>query len=217
MRPTALAWGVAGLGALGLTLLAGWWQVDGPGSPVASGLSLADGAAQQDERPMALTDMAFRLTDQEGNSVGPGTLTGRPSMVFFGFTYCPDVCPTTLSDISVWLDAMGEDAEQLNTIFITVDPERDTEPVLAEYVGYFHPAIRGWTGPADEIDRAADAFGVIYERVPTDNGDYTMKHTASIFLFDASGRFVSTIDYHEPSDTAVLKLSRIFPDSSEKF
>lgn len=196
-RRALLGYGAAGLGALGLTLFAGWWQVDGPGAPEPIG-----------QRPLALPSMDFRLTDHDGQPVGPETLIGRASMVFFGFTYCPDVCPTTLSDITGWLDALGEDAERLNVVFITVDPERDTAEAMAEYVGYFHPAIRGWTGPEAQIARAAEGFRAHYERVPTQGGDYTMNHTASVFLFDADGRFVGTIDYHEPREIAVPKIRR---------
>ena len=196
-RRAVLGYGAAGMGALSLALFAGWWQVDGPGA-----------SEPVDGRPLPLTAMDFRLTDHEGNEVGPETLTGEPTMVFFGFTFCPDVCPTTLSDISGWLDALGEDAERLNVIFITVDPERDTVEAMAEYVGYFHPAIRGWTGQADQIARAVEGFRATYERVPAESGGYTMNHTASVFLFDAAGRFVSTVDYHEPRKFAVPKIRR---------
>ncbi|MFY0595209.1 MAG: SCO family protein [Cognatishimia sp.] len=194
---TTLKCAYAGIAAIALTLAVGWWQVDGPG------------ASEQTERqPFALTEMEFSLSDHEGDEVGPETLIGRPTMVFFGFTYCPDVCPTTLSDISGWLDDLGEDAEGMNVVFITVDPERDTVEAIAEYVGYFHPSIRGWTGTQEEIARAAQGFRARYERVPTDGGDYTMNHTASVFLFDIEGRFTTMIDYHEPREFAVPKIRR---------
>ena len=195
-RRRFLGYGAAGLGALGLTLFVGWWRFDGPGAPVAA-----------DQRPVDLMAMDFRLTDHEGDAVGPETLIGRASMVFFGFTFCPDVCPTTLADISGWLDDLGADAERLNVVFITIDPERDTVSAMQEYVGYFHPALRGWTGSPDEIARAAEGFRVIYEKVPVEGG-YTMNHTAGVFLFNAEGRFVSTIDYHEPREFAVPKIRR---------
>ncbi|WP_420406426.1 SCO family protein [Nisaea sp.] len=159
--------------------------------------------------------MAFRLSDHEGIEVGPEALIGRPTMVFFGFTYCPDVCPTTLSEISGWLDDLGEEAEEMNVVFITVDPERDTIEAMADYVAYFHPSIRGWTGPEDEIARAAQGFRARYERVQTDGGDYTMNHTASVFLFDATGRFTTMIDFHEPRKFAVPKIRRSLNEESE--
>lgn len=196
-RRTILGYGAAGAGALVFALFVGWWQVDGPGAPEPVG-----------QRPLALSAMDFSLTDHEGNEVGPETLIGHPSMVFFGFTYCPDVCPTTLSDISGWLDDLGEEAEEMNVVFITVDPERDTVEVMAEYADYFHPSIRGWTGPEEEVARAVKGFRARYERVPIAGGSYTMNHTASVFLFNAAGRFVTMIDYHEPRDIAVPKIKR---------
>ncbi|WP_322895558.1 MULTISPECIES: SCO family protein [unclassified Yoonia] len=203
-RRTFLGYGAAGLGACGLTFLAGWWQVDGPGAP-----------EQAAERPLALTQMDFRLTDHENQPVGPETLAGRTALVFFGFTYCPDVCPTTLADISGWLDALGADAGRLNVVFITVDPARDTVAAMADYVGYFHPAIRGWTGPPAQIARAAAGFRATYQKVPADNGDYTMNHTASVLMFDVTGRFAGTIDYHEPREFALPKIRRVLQTETE--
>ena len=204
MRRRLLGIGAAGVGALCLALFVGWWQVDGPGAPKPAG-----------QRPLPIAAMDFRLTDHEGNDVSPETLVGRPTMAFFGFTFCPDVCPTTLSDISGWLDAMGEDAQRLNVIFITVDPERDTVEAMAEYVRNFHPAIRGWTGTPEQISRAVDGFRAMYRKATTDSGDYTMNHTASIFLFDAEGQFIVTIDYHEPREFAVPKIRRALQEDTE--
>ena len=203
-RRTILRYGAVGAGALVIALFVGWWQVDGPGVPEPEG-----------QRPLALSAMDFSLTDHEGNEVGPETLIGRPAMVFFGFTYCPDVCPTTLSDISGWLDDLGDAARDLNVVFISVDPERDTVEAMAEYVGYFHPSIRGWTGPEEEVARAVRGFRARYERVLTDRGDYTMNHTASVFLFDAAGRFITMIDYHEPREFAAPKIRRALEQETE--
>lgn len=157
---------------------------------------------------MPLTGMDFALTDHEGRSVGPETLIGRPSLVFFGSTWCPQVCPTTLADISHWLDGLGAEAEMLNTVHITVDPERDTAEAMAEYVGYFHPQIRGWTGSPAQIEQAAEGFRMRYEKVALEGGDYTMNHTAGVFLFDAAGALVSFIDNHEPREFALPKIRR---------
>ena len=142
---------IAAIGAAAVfaALFVGWWQVDGPGADPVPG-----------KRPVPLTTMDFRLTNQDGRDVGPETLIGEPSLVFFGFTYCPDVCPTTLSDISGWLDELGPDAEDLNTVFITVDPDRDTVETMVEYVSYFHPQIQGWTGSPDQIAAFAEKADV---------------------------------------------------------
>ena len=197
---------IAAIGAAAVfaALFVGWWQVDGPGADPAPG-----------KRPMPLSSMDFSLTDQDGRDVGPETLIGEPSLVFFGFTYCPDVCPTTLSDISGWLDELGPDAEDLNTVFITVDPDRDTVETMAEYVSYFHPQIQGWTGPPNQIAAIADGFHATYEKVEGENGEYTMNHTAGVFLFGATGRFVTTIDYHEPREFAVPKIRRAMQNRTE--
>ena len=204
-RRTLLSFGAAACGALGIILFVGWWQVDGPGAPVPVG-----------QPPLPLTQMEFQMVDQDGLSVGPETLLGRPTMAFFGFTFCPDVCPTTLSDISGWLDDLGDDAAEMNVVFITVDPERDTVAVMSDYVGYFHPSIQGWSGTPDETRRATDGFRAKYEKVPTGDGDdYTMNHTASVFLFDAEGQFAGTIDYHEPREFAVPKIWQAFEQNRE--
>ena len=203
-RRTFFTYGAAISGALALTLFIGWWRVDGPGAsePVV-------------QRPLPLTQMDFQMTDQGGETVGPASLLGNPSMVFFGFTYCPDVCPTTLSDISGWLDDLGEAVAEMNVVFITVDPERDTVDAMAEYVSYFHPAIQGWSGTLEETARAAEGFRASYEKVATD-GDYTMNHTASVFLFDAEGQFASIIDYHEPREFAAPKIRRVLARAEEE-
>ena len=202
MRTAKIA--AIGAAAIFAALFVGWWQVDGPGADPAPG-----------KRSLPLTAMEFSLTDQDGREVGPETLIGQPILAFFGFTHCPDVCPTTLSDISGWLDEIGPDAEDLNTVFITVDPDRDTVETMAEYVSYFHPQIQGWTGSPDQIAAIADGFRVTYEKVEAENGEYTMNHTAGVFLFDATGRFVTTIDYHEPREFAVPKIRRAMQNRTE--
>jgi len=204
-RRQLLIYGSAAGFGLALTLFAGWWQVDGPGAPEAAA-----------KRPLPLTQMDFQMTDQAGETVGPETLIGNLSMVFFGFTYCPDVCPTTLSDISGWLDDLGDEVADMNVVFITVDPERDTVEAMAEYVSYFHPAIQGWSGSPQQTRQAAAAFRANYEKVSTESGDYTMNHTASVFMFDTEGRFAGTIDYHEPREFAVPKIRRVLARSKEE-
>lgn len=203
-RRSLLTYSSAAIGALALTLFIGWWQVDGPGAPEPVA-----------ERPLPLTQMEFQMTDQNGATVGPKKLLGNPSMVFFGFTYCPDVCPTTLSDISGWLDDLGDDVADMNVVFITVDPQRDTVAAMSEYVSYFHPAIQGWSGTLEGTKQAADGFHVKYEKVVTEEGDYTMNHTASVFLFGAGGQFAGTIDYHEPREFAVPKIRRVLARAEE--
>lgn len=184
--------------AVAVALVVGWWQVDGPGAA----------EVVDDKRPLPLTEMAFMMTDQDGRAVGPGDLVGRPSLVFFGFTSCPDVCPTTLSDISIWLEELGPAADDLDAVLITVDPARDTVVALADYLTYFDPRIRGWTGSDDQVAAAARGFRATYEKVARGDGDYTMNHTAGVFVFRADGSFANIIDFHEPRKFAVPKIRR---------
>lgn len=189
--------------ALGATVFAGWWQVDGPGAPSAP--TVGDGA---EKIPLPLSAMDFELTDHRGRAVRPSDWIGRPTLVFFGFTYCPDVCPTTLSNIAAWLDDLGDGGRRLNVAFVSVDPERDTPEALADYVSAFHPRIVGHTGTPEQVAGAARAFRVAYAKVQA-GGDYTMDHTALVFLMDRNGRFSGTIDIHEDRRSALSKLRRL--------
>lgn len=159
--------------------------------------------------PAPLGTMAFELVDDRGTVVRPGDLVGRPALVFFGFTFCPEICPTTLGRLGTWLDALGPRADLIQPVLVTVDPERDTVEALSDYVSAFDPQLRGWTGTPEQIARAAGAFGVVYRKAPLEGGGYTMDHTATVFLFRADGAFASTIDYHERPEFAVAKLERL--------
>ncbi|MGR3837896.1 MAG: SCO family protein [Cognatishimia sp.] len=181
------------------TIFVGWWQVDG--------VKMLQPREQPSALPLPFYQMDFTLTDHTGRKVVPQNWVGRPTLVFFGFTYCPDVCPTTLMDISGWLEALGDEASQLQAVFVTVDPGRDTIEVIAEYMSNFHPNIIGYVGTSDELSKAAKSFRVIYEKLPTE-GQYTMNHTASIFIYNSDGKFISTIDYHESRANAALKIKR---------
>lgn len=133
----------------------------------------------------------FALTDQAGKLRSDGDFRGRLMLVYFGFTYCPDVCPTDLQAISLALDKLGGDADSVQPIFITVDPERDTASHLADYVSLFHPQLIGLTGSAEAIAKVADAYKVYYAKVPLkDAGDYTVDHTAYIYLMDRDGSYL---------------------------
>ena len=196
MRRRTVILGAAGaLGAAAGTLALGAWRSRGIAPP-------------DPDRPLPLDRMDWRLTDHDGRKVAAADWLGRPAMVFFGFTWCPDVCPTTLSDISLWLEELGPEADRLVVALITVDPARDTPAALANYLSSFDPCIRGLTGSQAEIGRTAESFRVKYERIPQD-GSYTMNHTAGVFLFDGGGRFVSVIDFHEDRRYALPKLRRI--------
>lgn len=151
----------------------------------------------------------FRLVSDEGKTVTRDDLLGKPTVLFFGFTFCPEVCPTTLGELAVHMKDLGPDADRLNYVFVSVDPERDSPAKLHEYLGFFDPRIRGLTGTPDEIANVAKGYGIYYRRVPIEGGGYTMDHTASTLLLDAAGGFVGTIAYGEASQTALAKLKRL--------
>jgi len=133
---------------------------------------------------------AFTLVDQNGRTVTERTFLGKPHLVFFGFTHCPDVCPTKLFEISEVLRATGDKGRDLRALFVTVDPERDTPEVLKSYLGSFDDRIVGLTGDRAAIDAAVKAFRAYARKVPLKDGDYTMEHTALVYLMDKDGRFV---------------------------
>ena len=129
--------------------------------------------------------------------------------MFFGYTYCPDVCPTTLAESAVWKSELGLDNTQLRTIFVTVDPERDTKDVLTQYLSYYPGGI-GLVGTPEQTEAAKASFGAMSEKTELDvGGFYLVNHTASVFLIDADGRFEGTIAYGEAKDTAVAKIKKL--------
>jgi protein SCO1/2 len=194
------AWlAIAVLGFLSVALAIGWWRVDGP--TVARYLPR--------EAQALRIGGPFRLTDHSGRRVTEQDFAGRPVMLFFGFTHCPDVCPTALFEMTTRLAALGEGGARLQALFVTVDPERDTAEQLALYLGSFDPRILGLTGSRAEVEAAAAAFRVVARRVPQEGGGYTMDHTTSVFLMDSSGRFAGTIDHHEDNEAALAKMRRL--------
>ena len=133
----------------------------------------------------------FTLTDQNGRTVTDQDFKGRPFLVFFGFTHCPDVCPTTLFEVSEILRTLGPDADRVRAVFITVDPERDTPEVMKDYLSSFDSRLYGLTGDPAAVAAVAKAYRVYFKKVPLDQGGYTMDHTAIVYLMDKNGRFVS--------------------------
>ena len=150
----------------------------------------------------------YQLVTASGDPFTFDSLVGKPSMLFFGFTHCPEVCPTSLAEMASWYEALGDEAEELNAWFITVDPERDTAEVIGDYVSWTG-RVTGVTGTPDEVASVARAWGAHFEKVPLEGGDYTMDHTASVYLINDRGEFEGTIAYRENSDTAVAKLKRL--------
>ena len=159
--------------------------------------------------PAAQIGGPFRLVDDTGASVTEATLAGKPSAIYFGYTYCPEVCPTTLLDLSRWIKKLGPDADKLNYAFISIDPDRDTPSLMHTYLSSFDKHIRGLTGTPGQIARIAQEYRVYYKRIPTEDGGYVMDHTALIYLMGADGRFVSMIAYQENDASALAKLRNL--------
>lgn len=151
----------------------------------------------------------FRLTSHEGKPFTEADLKGKPFVVFFGFTHCPEVCPTTLYDLTKDLEALGKDADDLRVAFITVDPARDTPELIKSYLSSFDPRIVGLTGTEEEIAAAAKVYKVYYRKVPTEGGDYTMDHSATLLLMDSKGEFYGTSNFQESQDVRRSKLRQL--------
>ncbi len=155
----------------------------------------------------------FKAVNTKGETVTRDAMLGRPHAVFFGFTHCPDVCPTTLYEAGLWLQEIGDKGDDIDVYFVTVDPERDTAEVLGDYLRAFDSRISGITGDADQIDKMVKAWRVYARKVDTEDG-YTVDHTATTFLMDAEGHLVSTISYGEDSDVAVKKIRNLIDKSA---
>jgi protein SCO1 len=151
----------------------------------------------------------FALVNQDGEPVTEEAILNKTGAWFYGFTNCPDVCPTALAEMAGLLKALGVDAAKLNAVFVTVDPERDTVPVMKEYVGFFDPRIVGLTGELSAVEAMVKSRFIYFAKVPKDDGSYTMDHSASIYLTNAKGEFVGTLDAEEPLDTKLAKLKRL--------
>lgn len=151
----------------------------------------------------------FALVGTDGQRVTEADFSGKARAMFFGFTHCPDVCPTTLAEAGSWLEALGPDADKLAIMFVTVDPERDTPEAMKTYLSSFDPRIVGLSGTPEEIAAVVKSHRVYARKVALEGGDYTMDHSAAVLLFDKDGRFVGTVDYQAPADQAVAKLKRL--------
>lgn len=145
----------------------------------------------------ALVGGPFSLVDQDGRRVTEKDFLGKYMLVFFGFTYCPDVCPTELQVMSAALDELGTAGNNIQPVFVSIDPERDTPEVIKQYVGNFHPRLVGLTGSAGEIATIARAYRVYYKKAASSaaSGDYEMDHSTTIYLMDREGRFRKHFGY----------------------
>ena len=152
----------------------------------------------------------FQLTDQSGQAVSQKDMEGHPTLIFFGFTHCPDVCPTSLFEISEVLKALGKNADRVNAYFVTVDPERDTPAAMKDYLSSFDPHLQGLTGSPDQVAKVITEYRVYAKKVPLKDGDYTMDHTALIYLMDRDGRFISPFNLKRTPEQAAADLKHYF-------
>lgn len=151
----------------------------------------------------------FTLTGSDGKTVTDKSFAGKPFAIFFGFTRCPEVCPTTLARMASLREQLGKDGDKFEIVFVSVDPEHDKPADIGSYISLFKTPIHGLTGTDAQLAAIEKAYGVYVKKVPLEGGDYTVDHTAAIYLMDRQGRFVTTIDYHENDRVALEKLKRI--------
>jgi len=164
--------------------------------------------------PAHRIDPRYLLQDHNGHAVTNLDFPDQYQMIYFGYTYCPDICPTSLAVAAAALDLLGDKAERIQPLFITVDPARDSAKVLRDYTAYFHPRMLGLIGSEDMVARVAAGFRVKYEKVPSDTDPqrYFMDHTASLFLLGPDGSFRTKFAHGIPADDLAERLDRIIPD-----
>ncbi|MXN66016.1 SCO family protein [Stappia sp. GBMRC 2046] len=156
----------------------------------------------------------FELVDgATGKTVTEADFKGKPSAYFFGYTFCPDVCPTTLAETQGWIEELGEDADKMNFAFVSVDPERDTPEIVGDYVSAFDKRIHALSGSQEQIDKIVKNYRVYVKKVTRTNGEYLVDHSAGVYLMDANNEFRGTISYGESHENAVAKLRRLIENS----
>ena len=190
-----LLWALVGVAAIG-----GIWLALNPPRP-------AD--RQVTELPLSSFGGPFTLTGSDGRPFSSSRLNGKPAAIFFGFTHCPDVCPTTLARLAKLRRDLARGEDGFSIVFISVDPERDRPADVGRYAGLFGTPVVGLTGSVAEIERVKKQFGVYSGKVAQPGGDYSVDHTATVFLMDRSGKFISTISAEESDAVALDKLRRI--------
>lgn len=191
--------------------LAGTWVKKGSSEPRTA----AQPAPEENVQNTQTTNqnppygVAFSLVNQNGETITDSAFREKPTVLFFGFTHCPDVCPTTLFEMDAWLRRIDPNADQINAYFVTVDPERDSYEILGSYISNVSDRIIGISGDPQLVHQMVKGFDVYAKKIPLDNGDYIIDHTASIFLLGDGGQFQGTISYGEDANAAVEKLKNL--------
>jgi protein SCO1/2 len=166
--------------------------------------------ARPPAQPVGVTGSPFAMSTTAGGTFTRDDLKGTPSLVFFGYTFCPDVCPTTMAELASYKQELGLGQDRLRTIFVTVDPGRDTPSALKDYLGSFDPSILGLYGTPDQTSAAKASFGVFSENAaPDKEGNYAVNHTADVFLIGRNGEYEGTIAYGEEKASAEAKIKRL--------
>ncbi|EJF78635.1 SCO1/SenC [Candidatus Bartonella washoeensis] len=147
----------------------------------------------------------FTLIDSNGKTITESDIRSKPSIIFFGFTMCPESCPTTLINLDRWLTALGPNVDKLGIWFVTVDPERDTPEVLHDYLSNFNNKIIGISGDPEKVHKMVDSFKIVAEKVPGTDGNYTYNHTAAVFLLKKGGKLAGVIPYEIKEDNNELR------------
>jgi len=174
---------------------------------LAIALCALSGAAVAQDGPQVAP--IFELGTAAGGTVSSAGLDGRPYAMFFGFTHCPDVCPTTFAELGLALAALGPAAKDFHVHFVTVDPDRDTPDVERAFLSAFDPRIVALTGPTADLAALADDYGVVARKVPLSDGGYTFEHTATIFLVDRDGIVADRVAYMDGSEVMAAKIGRL--------
>ena len=187
-------WVIVGVVALGVVILI-WRQ--------------SESQQQVESSPMAAIGGPFTLTGVDGQPFPSTRLNGKPAAVFFGFTHCPDVCPTTIARMAKLRKDLGKGDEAFAIVFVSVDPERDTPAELKNYLGLFETPVIGLTGSSAQIEQVKKQFGIFSRKVEQPGGGYSVDHTASVILLDRDGQFVATLAPEEGNQVAIDKLKRI--------
>ena len=188
-----LLWVVVGIVALGMVVLI-WRQSEPP---------------QTASTPLGTIGGPFTLTGTDGKPFPSSRLNGRPAAIFFGFTHCPDVCPTTLARLARLRRQLGQGDDALSIVFVSVDPERDTPAEVANYMSLYATPIVGLTGSSAQVEQVKKQFGIYSRKVQQPGGGYSVDHTASVMLLDRNGQFVATLSPEEGDKVALEKLKRI--------
>jgi protein SCO1/2 len=157
---------------------------------------------------------AFEMVSSKGGVVNSRDLVGTPYGMFFGFTHCPEVCPTTLYEMSESLRALGDQAKDFRLFFVTIDPQRDTPEKLKDYLSSFDPRLEALVPTIEQLPEIAKSFRVFYEKVPTSDGGYIMNHTATLYLFGRDGELRSTIAYGEERAARERKIKSVLADGT---